>query len=386
MSNIDDQIKNARTMEDIVNLLSILFTNLNNQNEMYYDMFLNPVPMDLNLERYDEDGQLVTVTLPNVAKMRISSYSGAGNPNGRQAATIGALYIDTNTRSIYYKATGSDSYGWQLVWSTANLVEGVDFLSPIGDGSQLQNLSANNITSGTLPVTRGGTGTRVLSGILKGNGTNAVTTAIAGEDYLVPGSLTGLIMYCPTATIPDGWLICDGTIYNITERPELAVLCNKLGNKYGGDGISTFGVPSIIGRYIKGGVIADVGKTDGAKVGKHTHTVKGTTANDGAHTHNRGTMNITASGFMGEANGSGNYAAFRDQAKGALYYGGGSSNYGSNGGIDKDDLVGIFDASRSWTGSTSSTPHQHSINLTSGANSEDNNDVDHIVMVPIIKY
>ena len=216
MASIEDQIKSARTMEDIVNLLTILFTNLNNQNEMYYDMFLNPIPMDLKLQRYDEKGDLVTVTLPNVAKMRITSYSGEGNPNGKQPAAVGALYIDTNTRTVYYKATGSDSYGWQLIWSTANLVEGVDFLSPTGDGSQVHDLNASNVSSGTLKVTRGGTGTGLLSGILKGNGENPVSTAIVDEDYLAPSSFTGLIMYCPTAVIPDGWLICDGTIYNIS--------------------------------------------------------------------------------------------------------------------------------------------------------------------------
>ena len=52
--NITDKLKNVRTLEDIVNLLTILFTNLNNQNEIYYDMFLNPNPMDVELERYNE--------------------------------------------------------------------------------------------------------------------------------------------------------------------------------------------------------------------------------------------------------------------------------------------------------------------------------------------
>ena len=146
--NISSKLQSVRTMEDIVNLLSILFTNLNNQNEMYYNMFLNPVPMDLELERYDETGKLVTVTLPNVAKMRVGAYSGEGDPNGKQAASMGSLYIDTLNRSIYYKGSGSDSYGWQLVWSTANLIENVNFISPTGNGSQLQQLNANNIKLG----------------------------------------------------------------------------------------------------------------------------------------------------------------------------------------------------------------------------------------------
>jgi hypothetical protein len=44
--------------------------------------------------------------------------------------------------------------------------------------------------SGTLAVNQGGTGSTTLSGILKGNGTGALQTAIAGTDYLAPSSLS----------------------------------------------------------------------------------------------------------------------------------------------------------------------------------------------------
>jgi microcystin-dependent protein len=312
--------------------------------------------------------------------MRISSYSGAGNPNGKQSATVGALYIDTDSRGIYYKATGSDSYGWQLIWSTANLVEGVDFLSPSGDGSQVQNLNANNVASGVLKVSRGGTGIGILNGILKGNGTGPVTTAIAGEDYLVPGSLTGLIMYCPTEEIPEGWLICDGTIYDTSARPELIYLLGKLGNKYGGDGLVTFGVPNLTGRYVKGGEASELGNIGGAVVGGHTHSASGTTGNDGAHTHNKGSMNITGqlSGLSYDSKDS------KNGMKGAFSWITSPTVAGAGSGAA--DRYCKFDAASSWTGTTSSTPHRHSLEITVQPNGTDKNDVDHIVMIPIIKY
>ena len=99
--------------------------------------------------------------------------------------------------------------------------------------------------------------------------------------------------------------------------------------------------------------------------GAHTHSAS--SASNGAHTHTRGTMNITAEGFMGESTDTGgNYEQFKNQAKGALYWGKPGS-YGSNGGIDKDDYVGIFDASRSWSGATSSNgAHTHTITVNSG--------------------
>ena len=45
-----------------------------------------------------------------------------------------------------------------------------------GDGSQLTSLNASNVSSGTLPITRGGIGTTILSSnqLLIGNGTTSI--------------------------------------------------------------------------------------------------------------------------------------------------------------------------------------------------------------------
>lgn len=384
--NISEKLQTVRTLEDVVNLLSILFTNLNNQNEIYYDMFLNPVAMDLNLERYNENGELVTVTLPNVAKMRVSAYSGEGNPNGVQAASIGALYVDIITRSIYYKAVGSDSYGWQLVWTTANLIEGENYLSPTGSGANLKNLNANNVTSGVLPVVRGGTGSNSITGLVKGNGVSPYTAAVVDEDYLAPSSFTGLVMFSPVEIIPNGWLICDGVIYDVSLRPELSRLCAKLGNKYGGDGITTFGVPNLIDKYIKGCTPTEVGEVGEAHVGAHTHEVTGSTEVDGAHTHSRGTMNITGSLTP---RGDEDSCAINGGTSGAISVStrGQGKAFENAGGQRSTQITDIhFDASRAWTGETSATPHSHNINITVSSGGTGINDVDHVKMVPIIKW
>lgn len=58
--------------------------------------------------------------------------------------------------------------------------------------TDIPNLSASKITTGTLAVARGGTGASTLTGLVKGNGTAAMTTAVAGTDYVIPsGSITG---------------------------------------------------------------------------------------------------------------------------------------------------------------------------------------------------
>jgi hypothetical protein len=51
--------------------------------------------------------------------------------------------------------------------------------------SKVTDVAASKIT-GTLAVTNGGTGAATLTGLVKGNGTGAMTAAVAGTDYLLP--------------------------------------------------------------------------------------------------------------------------------------------------------------------------------------------------------
>src|SRR5262245_25908304 len=44
---------------------------------------------------------------------------------------------------------------------------------------------------------------------------------------------------------PVGWVMCDGSLLSI---PENDALFNLLGTTFGGDGVSTFGVPDLRGR------------------------------------------------------------------------------------------------------------------------------------------
>ena len=75
---------------------------------------------------------------------------------------------------------------------------GTDYLAPNGSAASLTNFptfnqnttgTAANVT-GTVAVANGGTGATTLTGIVKGAGTSALTTAIAGTDYQAPITLT----------------------------------------------------------------------------------------------------------------------------------------------------------------------------------------------------
>ena len=69
-------------------------------------------------------------------------------------------------------------------------------------------------------------------------------------------------------------------------------LFNKIGNKYGGNGVKTFKVPNLIDKYIKGGTFEDVGTFEEGKVLKHSHNLTGDTNSESAHVHPGGSLNV----------------------------------------------------------------------------------------------
>ena len=96
--------------------------------------------------------------------------------------------------------------------------------------------------------------------------------------------------------------------------------------------------------------------------GNHSHTA--TTSTAGNHSHTRGSMNITGT-FDGNVNDG-------NSAKTGAFYNTGRSFSGSDGGSGGDfgpgGIIG-FDASRSWTGSTSTNGnHTHTLTTNTTGN------------------
>jgi microcystin-dependent protein len=113
---------------------------------------------------------------------------------------------------------------------------------------------------------------------------------------------TGVIQMWPTATPPDGSLMCNG---QAVSRRDYGALFAIMGTTFGvGDGATTFNLPNYNDRMpIGAGNLYAVAATGGSKdavVVAHTHTTSGTTSSDGSHTHN---VNYKNSG--GSAAGSG---------------------------------------------------------------------------------
>ena len=139
----------------------------------------------------------------------------------------------------------------------------------------------------------------------------------------------GMIMTWASDAIPAGWLLCDNSEYLIAEYE---ALFNVIGNRFGGDGITTFKTPDLRGMFVRGSD-GNLGETkddttraprntddidtgiedaslshkhgieigDGAgelkEAGAHSHNVSGNTANEDAHKHNLGDQGTPITAF-----------------------------------------------------------------------------------------
>lgn len=371
-------IQNIRTFEDLTNAVSQLYFNLNNIERLYYTIFIDPEPKEnVELERYDENGQLGVITLKNRAADIRVTITGAIDPNGNVSAALGTFYLNTTTGTLWYKAQGSsaaDNQGWAPIQSQGSI--GEEYLKKDGDGSQLKNIST---AIGVLGVDHGGTGTTNIAGLVKANGIGqAYTAAIKNADYLAPDNFIGGVIYYAGTAIPDGWLVCNGAGYKSSDYP---LLYNKIGTKYGsGTGSGTdFCVPNISnGRFIKGGTSATLGITETAAVQNHIHNF---TVTD-THSHTKGTMRIqgTFSGVGNQSNVTltGAFYNMNDSSKGVPI-----NNSGSAG---KDNYFGFdTDINDSWTGSTSSYTLNFTGSTVNPAGGVAKNTVDNITLIPIIR-
>jgi hypothetical protein len=132
------------------------------------------------------------------------------------------------------------------------------------------SILANSI-SGTIAVVNGGTGASTLTGLVKGNGTNALTAAVAGTDYQAPLTLT---------TLGSGSATLSGTTINIPTPPIYSLTnasSSNLGGVKVGNNLSIDGAGVLSANIIAGNITGTVGVSNGG-TGSTTLTgyVKGT--------------------------------------------------------------------------------------------------------------
>lgn len=83
----------------------------------------------------------------------------------------------------------------------------------------------------------------------------------------------GTVISVMGTTAPLNYLACDGTVYNISDYPELAAYFNAqfgTSNHFGGNGTTTFAVPDLRGEFLRGtGTNSHANQGSGAAVGVH---------------------------------------------------------------------------------------------------------------------
>lgn len=414
--DIKNRLSNVRTLEDIVGILSILFNNMNTISRNYYDIFLNDTPMKVPVKLYDDNGVIQNREIPNVASFKTTAKYGTINPEDAISGNIGDLYINiaNEAQDLFFKASSTaPTEGWVQVVDSNN-----NYLKSDGSASNLTDLNMDATSAGTLAVSFGGTGTQGLTGLVKGNGTSPYTSALEGTDYISPNNLRGTCSYY-AGYVEDagdgekeplpGWLVCNGA--ELSQEGKYNKLYQVIGDKYGVASEGKFKLPNLLGSYLKGGSIDAEGENSvvEATVGGHTHGLTGSTGLAGEHAHGRGSMDIAGVAGVSGRSGTSNLPY---QMKGCFFKISKGQRYewervptsnpprivedkeakylGVNDDSSSYNDPGMgFQASLNWTGETSSEgSHSHSLEnlLTADNNPGVENDVKHLVMIPIIKY
>lgn len=215
--------------------------------------------------------------------------------------------------------TSAESGGAAAIRSLTQLIK--DFLT-VSFNMSTGALNASAVPNG-LPV--GGSTGQVLA---KTSGTNYAT------NWTTPGTVvTGMIFQWPLGSPPTGYIVCDGSTPLIATYPTLAGL---LGTTYGGNGVTTFGLPDFRGRVPVGlGTGTAHGATAwtlGRQLGEETHLM--TTPEMPAHIHNA----LTAHGSSADNSDPGSLictAATEDNGPQTFT----SSATGSTGGVAEFNVL-----------------------------------------------
>lgn len=171
-------------LENLVELL----TNSVNMTAKFYDIFLNPTPMDVEFQQYNDENELITVVIPNRAKDLKNIRVGKGTPESVLKAPIGTLYIDETTPQLYIKVVGDDWFGWvaipnqdetisiiQSYLQANNYVKDVDVPPIVEDYLEENNYAKkSDISNATITFLQGGSNKGSITLNQSGNATIAL--------------------------------------------------------------------------------------------------------------------------------------------------------------------------------------------------------------------
>ena len=117
--------------------LAHLLTNSTNMASVFYDLFINPTPLDIQLVQLDANGNPVVdpddntkpyLTIPNRAKCFQRAKTGDVDPEGEIDGYLGDLYVNETTSTCFVKARGGeyDNTGWEAISDEQGMQEFIE--------------------------------------------------------------------------------------------------------------------------------------------------------------------------------------------------------------------------------------------------------------------
>lgn len=166
------------------------------------------------------------------------------------------IWASTSPLTPYEFSENNYKEGWNFIGGTPPSRQMWDFLQKNND-EKMQYLADNY-----LPLS-GGTMTGDVLGVTPPNGDNSKKLANtefiqALASILVP---VGCVQAYAGNTLPNGWLLCDGSAVSRTDYAELYAV---IGDTYGaGDGVDTFNLPNLVDKFVEGSATAGTEKSAG---------------------------------------------------------------------------------------------------------------------------
>lgn len=245
------------------------------------------------------------------------------------------------------------------------LIKGV-LLTDVGNAMTSMLLTVPDGTSGAPSI---GFKADATTGFYrKGTGTTAVAGSLVGQGTVDIGFLS---MFAG-ATVPPGYLACDG---QAVSRTTYAALFAAIGTTWGtGDGSTTFNVPGLNSRFPRhrdtSGAAGAVGTVQASQNQTHTHTGSGNTGNNSVdHTHTySGNTGTESADHTHTVTGPASIAGLNNNN------GGGGGAFSAMGGATTYTSSGRSAAhTHAFSGTTSgtSTTHTHAFSFTTSNGSAD---------------
>lgn len=253
-----------------------------------------PLPITNNAKRIVvEDAGFCKGTIPEPENISILQFDEVNEISWRDGSVgnpIKLPQLQANTTSIAPKIMVLLANGTVREWVPSDT--GDKFIA-YWDGS---NWRVGNLPS-LLPS---GNGVLVKSGgtLSFANGSNGDFLQIIGGSIVFDSSVIGTfpigaILPFPSATIPNGWRLCNGALYGRTSldlNPEPNLFA-VIGTTYGaGNGLTNFAVPDLRGMFVRGfdngrGIdpLRALGTQQAFGIESHNHG--GNTGSESSHTH-----------------------------------------------------------------------------------------------------